>query len=136
MIDVAELVSGWIYALRITTWQQWVLRGAILLAGASFALLSLPWVAVTISTSWLVAVAVGVVWTSIRPDSVAPLLTMIPLVLAWSGGGESAEWWRYAGAVAVVAVFHLTATYAAAAPPYAAIRRRPPAGPTATQVGP
>lgn len=123
MIDLVELVSGWIYALRITTWQQWVLRGIILLAGVVIAALCLPWVAAVIAPAWLALFALGVLSTAIVPDSFAPLLTMIPLFLAWSGGGVDAAWWRYAAVAAAVAVFHLAATYAAAAPSFARIRR-------------
>ena len=122
MIDIAELVSGWIYALRITTWQQWVLRVTILLAGTVFILLALPWAAVVVAPAWIALTALGVVATAIRPDSILPLLTMVPLVLAWSGGGADATWWRYAAVVAAVAVFHLAATYAAAAPSFAHIK--------------
>ncbi|HJE51497.1 MAG TPA: hypothetical protein K8V15_05900 [Tessaracoccus flavescens] len=122
MFDLAEVISNWIFALRITTWQQWLLRGGMVAAGAVAAWVSLPWVTLTILPVWVALVAVGLLWSAIRPDSTAPLFALVPYVMAWSGGGADSEWWRYATVVAGLLVFHATATFAAAAPTYADVR--------------
>ena len=54
MTDLAELVAGWIYAVRITSWQQWLLRLTVLGSGAGAAALCWAWFPVVISTALLV----------------------------------------------------------------------------------
>ncbi|MDO5676187.1 MAG: hypothetical protein Q4G35_01630 [Propionibacteriaceae bacterium] len=124
MIDVVEWVTGRIYALRITSWQQWLLRGMVVAAGVAAGWLASAWVAPMILTLWWVLTVAAVLAAAVRPDSLAPLLAVTPVALAWLGGGADAQWWRHIAVVACVALFHLAAAFAAAAPTFSGIRGR------------
>lgn len=122
MIDVAEWVAERIYALRITRWEQWLLRGLVLAAGLGAALLASVWVTPVLLTPWWTVTGVLLAGAVLWPESPAPLLMLAPLVVAWLGGGAADSWGSQLAVVAVVAVFHLGVGYAAAAPTFAAVR--------------
>lgn len=123
MFDLAETLSGWIYALRITTASQWVVRGVVVVSAAAAAWFSSGWVVAHVWAPWVAVLAVLIAWSAVRPDSSGPLFVVVALAAAWMGGGDGAPWWRLAAVVGCVAVFHLASTYAAAAPSFAHARR-------------
>lgn len=124
MIDIAEVIAGWIYSLQITSPGQWLLRLALLLSGVAAGLLVLPWVPLYLQPVWGGLLIVLLVASVVRPDTVAPLLAIVVVAVAWFMGGGSAAWWLQLALVGVVSIFHLTSAHAAAAPSYAAITRR------------
>lgn len=124
MIDLAEWVAGRIYALQIASLEQWLLRGLLCAAGLGAAYLSAGWVGSVILTPWWVVTLVLLLCATLRPDSLAPLLALVPVILAWLGGGGDASWWRHLAVATLVSVFHLLAAWAAAAPSFAVIRGR------------
>ena len=73
MRDLAELVAGWIYALRITSGPQWVLRVGVLACGMGAAALGWLWFPMILSTALLVAGSVLALAATVRPDSGAAL---------------------------------------------------------------
>lgn len=124
MIDVAELIAGWIYAVRITTPGQWLLRVVMLVAGGVGAVVVADWVPEAIRGPWL-AVTLGLLLATLMlPDSVVPLLAMGMTVAGWAMGGAGAPWWVQLLVAALTALFHVTAAQAATAPSYSAITRR------------
>ncbi len=132
MRDLAELFAGWIYALQITSGQQWILRLTMFASGALAAVLCGVWFPVLISTALLVTALVLVLASVVRPDSTSPLFFVAVVGLWWLAGGAGAPLqggdggspWRWVSVAAAVAVFHLTTAFAAAAPSYARITRR------------
>ncbi|MDO5735792.1 MAG: hypothetical protein Q4P15_04900 [Propionibacteriaceae bacterium] len=132
MIDVAELVAGWIYSLQIMSWQQWVLRVSVLASGIVAAVMCFLWFPVVVSPALLATAVVLVLASVIRPDSLAPLSLVGVVALWWLSGGAVAAGpsddggspWRWLSMSAVVAVFHLSTAFAAAAPSYARITGR------------
>ena len=124
MTDLAELVAGWIYAVRITSWQQWLLRLTVLGSGAGAAALCWAWFPVVISTALLVTAVLLAALSAVRPDSSAPLVHAGVVGLWWLAGGADGVWWQWLAVAALVGVFHLTAALAAAAPSWAVITRR------------
>ncbi|MHA6513799.1 hypothetical protein [Tessaracoccus sp. Z1128] len=124
MRDLAELVAGWIYALRITSGQQWVLRMIVLSSGLGAAVLCALWFPVVVSTALLVTTVLLAFASVVRPNSAASLGLVAVVALSWLAGGAGASWWKWLVIAAVVAVFHLTTAFAAAAPSYATITPR------------
>lgn len=124
MRDLAELVAAWIYALQITSRQQWVLRAAVVTSGAGSAILCWLWFPTVVSTALLVATILLALAATVRPDSAAAWGLVAVVAVSWLSGGAHAEWWQWLAVAAVVAVFHLTTAFAAAAPSYATITRR------------
>ncbi|MEO7587255.1 MAG: hypothetical protein ABIS84_04430 [Arachnia sp.] len=132
MRDLEEGLAGWIHAVQIMSGQQWVLRLTLLAAGVATATLCNAWFPVTVSTTLLVAALVLALASAVWPDSVAPLFFIAVVALWWLAGGAGASLpggdggspWRWLGASAAVAVFHLSCAFAAAAPSYAHITGR------------
>ena len=124
MRDLAEIVAGWIYALRITSGQQWVLRLVVLGSGAGAAALCLAWFPILLSTALLVTAALLAAASAVRPDSAAGLFHAAVVSVWWLAGGAGGQWWQWLAVAALVAVFHLTTAFAAAAPSYAVITGR------------
>ncbi len=132
MRDVAELFAGWIYAVQITSGQQWLLRLTMLASGVGAAVLCDVWFPVLISTALLVTALALAFASVVRPDSTSPLFFIAVVGLWWLAGGAGAPTqggdggnpWRWLSVAAVVAVFHLTTAFAAAAPSYARVTRR------------
>ncbi|MHA6523917.1 hypothetical protein [Tessaracoccus sp. G1721] len=124
MRDLAELVAGWIYTLRITSGQQWVLRLVVLGSGAGAAALCEAWFPVVISTTLLVTAVLLAAASTVRPDSSAGLFHAVVVAVWWLAGGAGGQWWQWLAVAALVAVFHLTSAFAAAAPSYAVITGR------------
>lgn len=124
MIDLVEWVADRIYALQITTWQQWLLRGLLLAAGAGTAQMAAAWVVPGALPAWWAVTGVLLLASVVRPDSLAPLLTLVMVALAWFGGGAGGLWWQYVAVVSLASLFHLLAAYATAAPPFAVVRGR------------
>lgn len=124
MRDLAELVAGWIYALRITSGPQWVLRVGVLASGLGAAALGWLWFPMILSTALLVAGSVLTLAAAVRPDSGAALGVVAVVAIMWLAGGADAPWWQWVTVAAAVAGFHLVTALAAAAPSYAAITAR------------
>ena len=132
MRDLAEVLAGWIYALQITSGQQWVLRLIVFVSGAGAAALCALWFPVLISSVLLASALVMACASVIRPDSMAPLFFVVVVGLWWLAGGAAASLpdghggntWRWLGISALVALFHLSTAFAAAAPSYARITGR------------
>lgn len=124
MRDLAELVAGWLYALRITSGPQWVLRVGVLACGMVAAALGWLWFPMILSTALLVAGSVMTLAATVRPDSGAALGVVAVVAIMWLAGGADARWWQWLTVAAVVAGFHLVTALAAAGPSYAAITAR------------
>lgn len=132
MRDLEEGLAGWIHAVQIMSWQQWVLRLTLLASGAAAAALCSVWFPVTVSTTLLVVALVLALGSAVWPDSVAPLFFIAVVALWWLAGGAGSSLpggdggspWRWLGVSAAVAVFHLSSAFAAAAPSYARITGR------------
>ena len=124
MRDLAEIVAGWIYALRITSGQQWALRLLVLGSGAGVAALCWVWFPILLSTALLVTAALLAAASAVRPDSAAALFHAAVVSVWWLAGGAAGQWWQWLAVAALVAVFHLTTAFAAAAPSYAVITGR------------
>ncbi|RMB59861.1 hypothetical protein [Tessaracoccus antarcticus] len=132
MRDLAEVLAGWIYALQITSGQQWVLRLTVLSSGVGAAVLCNLWFPVLISPALLVTALVMAFASVIRPDSVAPLFFVAAVGLWWLAGAAAASQpdggggtpGRWLGVTVLVAVFHLSTAFAAAAPSYARVTGR------------
>lgn len=124
MRDLAEIVAGWIYALRITSGQQWALRLLVLGSGAGVAALCWVWFPILLSTALLVTAALLAAASALRPDSAAALFHAAVVSVWWLAGGASGQWWQWLAVAALVAAFHLATAFAAAAPSYAVITGR------------
>lgn len=124
MRELADTVARLLYAVRITSLGQWVLRlvglSAVLGAGA----LALMWFPVQISTALFVVLTGLALWSVVRPGSLGPLLAVLVLALWWAGAGAGATWSQLGVLASLIAVFHLASAWAAAAPSYAAITPR------------
>lgn len=123
MRDVAELVAGWIYGIQITSAEQWLLRGLVLLAGVGVTLLSWWWFPTLAVPPLLASAAVLVLWSVVRPGSLAPLLLVVILALWWLAGAGGALGWQWLVIAGLVGLFHMASAHAAAAPSWAAVRR-------------
>ncbi len=122
MTDLAELVASWIQAVRIASPGQWLLRSAVLLAGAAAVLACWMWF--PSPPSFLALVLVLAVWAALWPGSWGPFLLSLAVVIWWLGGGGGAPWWQVALLALLLAVGHLAAAYAAAGPPWAVVSAR------------
>lgn len=123
MFDLAERVAGWIFAIQITSPSQWVLRLTLVVAGLVARELSAPWIAPELQAVWGVGVLVLLMAAALFPDSTAPLFAVALISTGWLFSGGEGQWWRYASVAALLAITHLAATYAAAAPFFARTRR-------------
>ena len=87
MRDLAELVAGWLYALRITSGPQWVLRVGVLACGMGAAALGWLWFPMILSTALLVAGSVLTLAAAVRPDSGAALgvVAVVAITIDWTG---------------------------------------------------
>ena len=86
MRDLAEIVAGWIYALRITSGQQWALRLLVLGSGAGVAALCWVWFPILLSTALLVTAALLAAASALRPDSAAALFHAAVVSVWWLAG--------------------------------------------------
>ena len=136
IFEIAERISGWVYALRIMTLGQRLLRGAMLAVVVGLVLLTTPWVLVVLVPPWLMLMTVLALWAVIRPDSSGPLSVVVVFAMAWLSGAADADWWRLGAVAALVGVFHLLSAYAADGPSFAEVRIRPTPAPPAAGAGP
>ena len=124
MRDLAELVAAWIYAVRITSGQQWALRMVVLASGVGAAALCGAWFPTVVSPALFVVAALMAAASVVRPDSAAPLGLVAVVALSWLSGGADSPWWQWLVVAGLVAGFHLSVAFAAAAPSYATITGR------------
>ena len=124
MRDLAELVAAWIYAVRITSGQQWALRMVVLASGVGAAALCAAGFPTVVSSALFVVAALMTAASVVRPDSAAPLGLVAVVALSWLSGGAYSAWWEWLAVAGLVAVFHLSVAFAAAAPSYATITGR------------
>lgn len=119
---IVEAVSEAIYAMRLATATQWVLR--VLMAGALLGVTALCFVWFPILPAWLfvAVIALAALWSVAQPESWAPLVGIGAVVMWWLAGAAEAAWWQSLTVAVLLALFHLLAGVAAAAPSYTTIR--------------
>ncbi|NLE98624.1 MAG: hypothetical protein GX596_11655 [Propionibacterium sp.] len=118
MRDLASTIADATHALRATTGAQWALRALTLAAAAGAAALCWVWFPFGYAPAMLGLVVVLGLASVVRPDSLAPVLTIAAVLLWWIVGGGEATWWRPVVVALLVAVFHFGIALAAAAPPW------------------
>lgn len=124
MRDLAELVAAWIYAIRITSAQQWTLRTIVLAAGVGAAALCALWFSTLVSSALFIVAVLMALSSVVRPDSAAPLGFVAVVAVSWLSGGANSQWWEWLVVAGLTGVFHLGVAFAAAAPSYATITGR------------
>lgn len=122
MRELVENTVALVHAVRVVDPAQWVLRLVLFGALTGSGLLCALWVGGPLVTPLLVVVVGLSLWAVARPGSPAALVVVGVVAVWWLFGG-AAQWWQASALAGLLAVAHVTCTYAEAAPSYAAVRR-------------
>lgn len=122
MRELVESTVALVHAVRVVSPAQWALRLVLFGALTGSGLLCALWVGGPLVAPLLVVVVGLALWAMARPGSPAALLVVGVVAVWWLFGG-AAQWWQAAALAGLLAVAHVTCTYAEAAPSYSAVRR-------------